>query len=412
MRHLKSLSTAVALTVVLAAAAHTQQPSAEEQKAVDAIRESGGWAGQSPDPKNPEKFAQLTGTRADDSLMKLLKDISGLKRVTLRDTAVTADGLAQLRQCKDLQGLTISGDKVTGKHLEVIVSLKRLRELEIYGTEMTDGDLERLTALENLEQLSVGKVSDKGVATLAKFKRLRVLVFYGAPLTEEALSRLSALASLEELSAVSPDVTDAAVKQLKEFKKLRRLSLVSLDMTDAGLKRLADLKTLGIVQITHSKLSSEARREFRKAFPLPKPGEGPRVEFERHVALLERDEIKIDPKDDELRKLLTERYNASIQELKGLQEQVRAGKIAFSNYLEAGKRLAVAGLELEEAPEKQFRFLQEYLELTRAIEDFAEEQYDAGSMNTADYQMMKCLRLDAEIQVLRLKRKVDSTKPK
>jgi hypothetical protein len=411
MRPLMRLNAAVVLMLLVALSARAQQSSAEEKKAAEAIRASGGWAGQSPDPKNPEKFAQLTGTRADDKLMKLLKDIGGLKRVTLRDTAVTADGLAQLEQCKDLQSLSIEGEKVTAKHLKAIATLKGLRELRMRPTDFTDADLEQLAGLENLEQLSIGgKVGDKGVATLAKFMRLRVLEFSGAPITEGVLRQLSVLENLERLRADSPDVTDAAVKQLKEFKKLRHLSLVSPDLTDAGLKRLAELKSLESISIAYRKLSMEARLEFAKAFPRTKP-EDSGVDYWPWVMVVEREEVKIDPNEDEVRKLLKARYNAAVRQVNGIREQVLAGKNPLHFWFDSLDALLGYAVELEEDPKKQLLYLEQRVELAGAVEEVMQARYEAGSAPIPEYQRARYARLDAEIQLLRFKRKLESTKP-
>src|SRR5262245_35163951 len=59
--------------------------------------------------------------------------------------------------------------------------------------------------------------------------------------------------------------------------------------------------------------------------------------------LLKAKPLKVDPKDDDLRKLLKERYNAVVDEIKSLYEMFLAGRGTVEQFADAGKRLVQSG---------------------------------------------------------------------
>ena len=82
-------------------------------------------------------------------------------------------------------------------------------------------------------------------------------------------------------------------------------------------------------------------------------------------ALLSRQPLKEDPKDDELRKLLKARYNEALAEAKGLYKMYLAARASPESFADAGQRLMRAGLELCDKPGEKVALLTQFVELTK-----------------------------------------------
>jgi hypothetical protein len=133
------------------------------------------------------------------------------------------------------------------------------------------------------------------------------------------------------------------------------------------------------------------------------PG-GPESEL---PALLKASPVKVDPKDDDLRKLLKERYNEALTETTLRYRQSLAGVQTIDPVFDGAQRIVKAGLELDDKPTAQVALLEKYVVLAKAHEKIAEERVRAALKgNTlAALHQAKYARADAEIQLLRAKEK-------
>jgi RNA polymerase sigma factor (sigma-70 family) len=123
-------------------------------------------------------------------------------------------------------------------------------------------------------------------------------------------------------------------------------------------------------------------------------------------ALLKIKPLAADPKDDELHKLMKERFNTAQLELRALCEQMSVGVLQEPDVaLDSAKRLKLAGLELYDNPRDKIALLEKYVDTVREIEKVFQNRFDAGKINIAVMQLIKYHRLDAEIELLRMKEK-------
>jgi RNA polymerase sigma factor (sigma-70 family) len=148
----------------------------------------------------------------------------------------------------------------------------------------------------------------------------------------------------------------------------------------------------------------------------PGPGEAaaPRADDEPkefEVALVKRKPLAADPKDDELRKLLKERFNAALGEVQAAHERVLAGQIGAEGLFDATSRLKHAGLEVFDEPKKQIALLEQFVELAKEVERIIDLREQAGRATVEEVQRVRYFRIDAEIALLRLKTK-PGEKPK
>jgi RNA polymerase sigma factor (sigma-70 family) len=140
----------------------------------------------------------------------------------------------------------------------------------------------------------------------------------------------------------------------------------------------------------------------------PRPEDEPK-EFE--VALLKREFLAADPKDDALRKLLKERFNAALGEVQALHKRIETGAATVDLLADAGRRLQSAGLEVYDDPKEKVALLEQYAALAKEVEHIIDVQHQAGRANVADWHRARYFRADAEIALLRLKGK-PGDKPK
>jgi beta-lactamase regulating signal transducer with metallopeptidase domain len=157
-----------------------------------------------------------------------------------------------------------------------------------------------------------------------------------------------------------------------------------------------------------------------RSSPLPRPIETPAarpeiVFLEKPAsagkslpALLYPKRLEAAPGDDELRKLLKEKYNAAQRTMEVYTSRILAAGFfpPFSDFLAAGRNLRDAELALSEKPQSQLRILETYLEFTRYLENTADAKLLAGgaaSETPLDAARMREARADAELKLLELK---------
>lgn len=116
-------------------------------------------------------------------------------------------------------------------------------------------------------------------------------------------------------------------------------------------------------------------------------------------------EVAIKADDDELNKLLKQRYNEVVLELKYRQALYETGRGGIKSVQEVASRLLEAGGEVFDKPEEKAELLTRHLELMKQIETDAEARFAAAEGNAADVSNARYHRIDAEIKVLRNKSK-------
>jgi hypothetical protein len=130
---------------------------------------------------------QFLGPQLSDDKLKVLKRVPHLRILTLTNTQVTDEGLAELKEFADLNCLYIANidltklvgpaaahrnslPRITGKGLASLKDLPNLQVVQLIGTSTTDQDLRHLSALTKLVfvDLKDTKVTNAGVAELSK----------------------------------------------------------------------------------------------------------------------------------------------------------------------------------------------------------------------------------------------------
>ncbi len=118
------------------------------------------------------------------------------------------------------------------------------------------------------------------------------------------------------------------------------------------------------------------------------------------------------PGDDDLRKLLVARYNAALAVVQARdQELSTGGRVEVVAALsKAARHLLDAELELADNPAEQLLAYGRALKYARSVERMLEARREAGTATLADVERAHYHALDAEIQLLKAKRKADKAK--
>jgi hypothetical protein len=113
------------------------------------------------------------------------------------------------------------------------------------------------------------------------------------------------------------------------------------------------------------------------------------------------------PGDDELRRLLIDRYNAVVAELRLLARSYQQGQIDISRMIPAAQRLTDSERELCTRPADEVTVLEKYVELLRFNEKRVQALALVDQASPIDLEQTRYSRLDAEIQLLRAKRRAN-----
>jgi beta-lactamase regulating signal transducer with metallopeptidase domain len=117
--------------------------------------------------------------------------------------------------------------------------------------------------------------------------------------------------------------------------------------------------------------------------------------------------LKIEPGDDEWRKLLKEKYNAAASALQYYRTQFDSGTLMpLGDLLVAGRNVRDAELAFDSDPRQQLPILEAYLQFTKYLADIAHSRLVVGGVladTPVEAARMREARADAELQVLQLR---------
>ena len=126
----------------------------------------------------------------------------------------------------------------------------------------------------------------------------------------------------------------------------------------------------------------------------------------KHPKLLTAKPLGVVGEKDELRRLMRQRYNAALEEVQGRYRQMRGGTARPDETFDAFRRLLASGVAATDTGRGLVEFLEEYVELTRDAEKTAQAFTRAGNMHQTVASQARYMVLDAEIQLLRARRRL------
>jgi hypothetical protein len=127
------------------------------------------------------------------------------------------------------------------------------------------------------------------------------------------------------------------------------------------------------------------------------------------LAVLNGGPLKPTEGDDELRKLLKERYNAALAAAKGMRERYRTGIGGDPTLLQlhnAVQKVITAELDLSDKPIDQVTVLEKNLAIAKELEEVANESGKAGNLSRGEMETFRYYRIEAEAQLFKARRNV------
>lgn len=211
----------------------------------------------------------LTGVAdADKRVLEPIRNLTGLRILTLYDTGVTDKGMEYLRSLRSLKALELAESSVTSQGLTVLLDLPALEHLDFQKYEVTDAALKQVALHPNLRWLKIatGKIWGPGLAELAKMPRLERLCLMGETgLTDQHVRHLEGLTHLKSLTlwgSACNSLTDASLASIGKLKELEELYFIMTGprFTAAGMAHLKGLTNLTKVDFAQTWASLEGVR--------------------------------------------------------------------------------------------------------------------------------------------------------
>jgi hypothetical protein len=200
------------------------------------------------------RVLDLSLTHITDGGMQEIKNLHGITDFSLYFAEyVTDEGVAAIKDWKQLKRLNLHGTKAGDSALEHIAGLTSLESLDVGSTLMTDVGLERLTMLTNLKELTMGgnELGDAGLQALRQMPNLTYLDLSGRQGNDKNV-----------WSIAMSNVGLQAVITLKNLRELR----FSCTSTSVGIEgnKLGEVSTLSVTQKWLEQLASLAKLERLK----------------------------------------------------------------------------------------------------------------------------------------------------
>jgi Leucine-rich repeat (LRR) protein len=210
------------------------------------------------------ELLQLEGATLGAGLQAWAR-LSKLRRLWLRDSTLTADGVAALEKLRALEELWIAFGRVEGT-LAPLARMPALGRLQLIAVKIDDGQIGTLAgapALEYLE-LDVDAIGPRGLAGVAKLPKLAGLRIRKAEVTG-GLELLAAAPALRSVSLHEAKLDDAPASGLAALKSLERISLQGSTIGDATAAALAALPALEELDLEETPITDAALRALAAA---------------------------------------------------------------------------------------------------------------------------------------------------
>jgi len=229
-------------------------------------------------PKLEELYIGGQGLLDDASLAEIGR-VTRLKRLGLgyiweKNPKITASGIAQLGNLKNLDWLSLAGYDLTANRAEPLAGLRALKSLIIHCSFVDDTTFKHFATMKSVQELGMQGVEVtpgmlEPLAAMTSLRSLKVGSAYGQEnnLGEPAIAAIGKIASLEDLLIVGDSVTNAGLDQLKNLSRLKTLALGAHAITDDGLVHLESLRSLRQLELVEPNISNAALIRLKKALP-------------------------------------------------------------------------------------------------------------------------------------------------
>jgi len=223
----------------------------------------------------------LSLTRITDHGLQQLKNAPGIVELNFYYAEqITDEGMAAVKNWKQLKRLNLCGTKITDTTLEHLSNVTTLESLDVGFAQITDVGLDRLTSLPNLKELIIGgnKLTDTGLQALRQLPALISLSLGGSQRTDSGLWSISltelgleSITTLKELRELRLDGMPVSVRWLEKLKVLNKLERLGLQgckrLSDDAAPLLASWPALRALDLKGTAMTEKGLADLRRAKP-------------------------------------------------------------------------------------------------------------------------------------------------
>ena len=172
-----------------------------------------------------------------DAGLSTFGGITGLKELRCAQCRIGARGLEPF---VNLESLDLSYSTFGNNAMASLAGMHHLRRLYLRDTSVTDEGIKHIGGLNELEELDLCglRVTDRGIACLKDLKHLRKLMLLGAPITDESLQVVAGMPQLRELNLYRTRVTNNGIARLAGLAELAAVDLRYARVTPTGVETL------------------------------------------------------------------------------------------------------------------------------------------------------------------------------
>ena len=211
----------------------------------------------------------LTPLQMTDEDFALLKELPGLRDLSLYQTGISDDHLQHLAKLEHLQFLMICGANVKGPGIKSLANLPILTEMHISASPLNDGAAQALSQCTQLSTLGVSgtPIGNDDLIHFQRLPQLRQLYLNATAITDDGLKHLKQMPQLCFLGLVQTTITDDGLAHLKQLEQLENLNLGGTQITDAGLVHLESLKHLNNLGLQNTKVTDAGVARLQQKLP-------------------------------------------------------------------------------------------------------------------------------------------------
>ena len=180
------------------------------------------------------EYLSLIDTPVTDEGLANLRDLTSLKILLLQGTKVRGPGLAHLKRMRDLEVLMLPNAPISDEEIAHLAGLTKLKRLRFSGKALTNAGLAHFGSMLQLEELRLWQTRITTLEPIRRLTQLRFLDLFGSAIDDEGLKPVASFIQLEQLGLDDTAVTDAGVAHLAGLPNLRRLDLNRTNVSDVG----------------------------------------------------------------------------------------------------------------------------------------------------------------------------------
>ena len=172
-----------------------------------------------------------------DAGFATFSNLTGLKELRCEQCKIDKRGLDPF---VNLESLDMSYSTIGNNAMASLAGMHNLRRLYLRDTSVTDDGIKHIAGLTKLEELDLYgvRISDRGMAHLKDLKELRKLILLGAPITDESISVIAGMTHLQELNLYRSKVTNSGIARLTNLRELSTIDLRYSRATATGVDGL------------------------------------------------------------------------------------------------------------------------------------------------------------------------------